>query len=458
MNFSKRNNKVQAFVEDILVGTADQALTTGDGSRNLAGTSNALNIASGQLGILSADPTGSETTGKFITAGRTSLQVKAVKVLQGTPKSANIKTVSAFGDGDPAFLETDTIEADKVISVTTTLYNPGTRQMQYLTGFATPDASTTYKAGVTIQSAKNDIEYSLHKRNTVTANYTTPATATDLLDDYLQNIAMIINKESVMVKGVKSFIVLGVNTTGGTGATDIGAYVAGNTVNFMTQGGVTYGYTLTTTDINSLKAAITATPALATAEFRTLGSVAPGTAATVDALLVLSLDDPFAVAFDDSATVRTRVQFYGDLSRTTDSLVAKALDEVNEGRGWKIRYDKRAALQRMNLQYKDLGSFHVKPNSYVSESQPYTATLIEYFSTNPTLHGDDRIIKQAVILLPCAISNPSANANTGYTIATTATTTVTQLNASLGAWLSSASDNFSNIQYFGSATKAAPFV
>lgn len=458
MNFSKRNNKVQAFVEDILVGTGNQALTVGDGSRFLAGTSNALNIASGQLGVLSADPTGAETTGKFITAGRTALQVKAVKVLQGTPKSANIKTVSAFGDGDPAFLETDAIEADKVISVSTTLYNPGTRQMQYLTGFATPDVSTTYKAGVTIQSAKNDIEYSLHKRNTVTANYTTPASATNLLDDYLQNIAMIVNKESVMVKGVKSFIVFGVNTTGATGATDIGAYVAGNTVNFMTQGGVTYGYTLTTADINSLNAVIAAQPSLATAEFRTLGSVTPGSAATVDALLVLSLDDPFAVAFDDSPSVRTRVQFYGDLARATDTLVSKPLDEVNEGRGWKIRYDKRAALQRMNLQYKDLGSFHVKPASYVSESQPYTATLIEYYGTNQTLHGEDRIIKQAVILLPCAISNPNATAATGYTIATTATTTVTQLNASLGAWLSSASDIFSNIQYFGSATKAAPFV
>lgn len=458
MNFSKRSNKVQSFMEDILVATGNQALTTGDGSRNLAGTGNAANIASGQLGVLSADPTGSETTGKFITAGRTALQVKAVKVLQGTPKSTDLRAVSAFGDGDPAVVQTDVIEADKVISVTTTLYDPGTRQIQYLTGFTAPDTNTTYKAGVTIQSAKNDIEYSQHKRNTVTTSYTTPTAATNVLDAYLQNVGINLNVQSVYGKGVNPFIVFGVNTTGGTGAADIGTYEAGDSVSFMVHDGVTYSYTLTTADINSLHAAITDTAALSTAEFRTLGSVTPGTAATVDALLVLSLDDPFARAFDDSHTVRTRVEFFADLDRTTDKKVSFAQEEVNGGRGWKIRYDRRAALQGMTLQYKDLGNFQIKPASYVVETQPYTATLIEYYGVNQNMHVDQRVLKQAVILLPCAISNPTGDADTGYTIATTATTTVTQLNASLGAWLSSASDNFSNIQYFGSATKSAPFV
>lgn len=457
MNFSKRNNKVQAFIEDILVGTGNQALTTGDGSRFLAGSGNALNIASGQLGVLSADITGSETPGKFITAGRTSLQVKAVKVLQGTPKSTAINTVSRFGDGDPAFLESGVIEADKVISVTTNLYNPGIRKMQYLTAFTAPVASTTYKAGLTIQSAKNDIEYSLMKRETVTTSYTTPASATSLTDAYLQNVAIQLNRESIAVKGTRPYIVFGVNTTGGTGTTDIGALAAGSAVTFMTDGGVNYSYTLTTVDINSLKEAITAVAGLSTAEFRSLGSVTPGSAATVDALLVLSLDDPFAVAFDDSTSVRTRVEFFGDIDRTNTN-VSDPKEEINGGRGWNIRYQKRAALQRMNLQYKDLGSFHVKPANYVVEATNYTSTCIEYFGVNPTLTGDQRIQKQLVVLLPCAISNPTGDAATGYTIATTATTTVTQLNASLGAWLSSASDNFSNIQYLGAATKASPFV
>jgi hypothetical protein len=458
MNFSKRSNKVQSFMEDILVATGNQALTTGDGSRNLASTGNAANIASGQLGVLSADPTGSETTGKFITAGRTALQVKAVKVLQGTPKSSDLRSVSVFGDGDPAMVQSDVIEADKVISVTTTKFNPGTRQMQLLTGFSTPEANTAYKAGVTIQSAKNDIEYSQHKRNTVTTSYVTPLSAVNMLDAYLQNVGIGLNLQSVYGKGVNPFIVLGVNLTGGTGAADIGSLTAGTSVPFFTHAGVTYSYTLTTTDINSLTAAIGDTAALSTAEFRTLGAVTPGSAATVDALLVLSLDDPFARAFDDSTTIRTRVEFYGDLLRSTDKLVSKPQETVNGGRGWKIRYDRRAALQGMTQQYKDLGNFIIKPASYVVEEQPYTATMIEYYGVNQNMQVDQRVLKQAVILLPCAISNPNATAATGYTIATTATTTVTELNASLGAWLASASDNFSNVQYTGEATKAAPFV
>lgn len=458
MNFSKRSNKVQSFMEDILVATGNQALTTGDGSRNLAGTGNAANIAAGQLGVLSADPTGSETTGKFITAGRTALQVKAIKLLQGTPKSSDLRSVSVFGDGDPAVVQSDVIEADKVVSVTTTLFNPGTRQIQYLTGFSTPEANTTYKAGVTIQSAKNDIEYSQHKRNTVTTSYTTPISATNMLDAYLQNIGIGLNLQSVYGKGVNPFIVLGVNLTGGTGAADIGSYTAGTSVTFFTHAGVNYSYVLTTEDINSLNAAIGDTAALSTAEFRTLGAVTPGSAATVDALLVLSLDDPFARAFDDSHTVRTRVEFFGDVQRSTAKMVSSAKETVNGGRGWKIRYDKRAALQGMTLQYKDLGSFQIKPASYVVESQPYTATMIEYYSVNQNMQVDQRVLKQAIVLLPCAISNPTATAATGYTIATTATTTVTQLNASVGAWLASASDNFSNVQYTGAATKAAPFV
>ena len=67
-------------------------------------------------------------------------------------------------------------------------------------------------------------------------------------------------------------------------------------------------------------------------------------------------------------------------------------------------------------------------------------------------------MKKAVIVLDASITNPTASANTGYTITTTDTITVSHLNNILGAWLSDADTNVANIDYKGNATKATPFV
>ncbi|MBK8706616.1 MAG: hypothetical protein IPN33_25605 [Saprospiraceae bacterium] len=79
-------------MEVILVGTGDQEVPSGV----LVAAGNALNIADGQLAVMSEEHGGTVAHGELIVAGTTSTQVSRVSVIQGTPNSTQINKVSAF--------------------------------------------------------------------------------------------------------------------------------------------------------------------------------------------------------------------------------------------------------------------------------------------------------------------------------------------------------------------------
>ena len=66
--------------------------------------------------------------------------------------------------------------------------------------------------------------------------------------------------------------------------------------------------------------------------------------------------------------------------------------------------------------------------------------------------GVNHHFQQVFICLPAAVSNPDADADTGFTIATTQTNTVTALNTDLTPWLASTDAVFK-----GDATSSAVF-
>src|SRR6056297_4213100 len=116
--FKRTNRANTASKEIILVGSGDQALASGA----LAGDSTSLNIADGQLGVLSWDFDGTVALGTFITAGVTAANVQAVKVLQGTPKSNAIHTVEPWEVSDQGFVESGIIHRSNIRSVATAPY------------------------------------------------------------------------------------------------------------------------------------------------------------------------------------------------------------------------------------------------------------------------------------------------------------------------------------------------
>jgi hypothetical protein len=453
---SKRRNKnVTSPVETILVGTGNQALATATNA--LAGSGSALNIADGQLGVLSADHKGTETFGHFITAGRTAIQVGAIQVAQGTPKSNAIQTVNAWKYDHPAVVTSGIIEPDKIISVSSSRFALGRLNIRRVqTG--TPVADTEYGAFVTLRSVRRDRMFN-KADDVIIASAITPGAATDMKDWLLQNIAYKFNTHSTLITGSKPFVVLGIKFAGGSG-TVIGTLAAGTNVNFMTANGVTYQIPMTSETIASLTAAVTAVAGIATATIEVIDLATAGNAAKIDELLVVGLNESLSQAFDDIAQtkVRARIDFKDNLTTTITQLVAP-VETRNGGREWAIRDSHRSKLFRFNLQNHPIdGEFFINPYSYINESLNYTSTIIEYYDSETVISGATHEPKVCTILLPCAVSNPTANVNTGYTIATTATTTVTALNNSLGAWLSSASDTYNRIQYLDGATKAAPFI
>ena len=113
----KRTNRAttNGNMEQVIVPTGDQALATGA----LVDGTTSYGIANGQSGVLSWDFDGATALGSFITAGQTAAQVKAIKVLQGTPKSASIHTADIWEVGDKDKVESGIIRRENIRSVTT---------------------------------------------------------------------------------------------------------------------------------------------------------------------------------------------------------------------------------------------------------------------------------------------------------------------------------------------------
>lgn len=467
-----KSNKFQAPTTVFLVGKDDQEVKP-SGDMEQAGSS--VNIADGQLGVMSTDHSGTVTFGKFIPAGTTSAQVGSVKVVQGTPNSSQTYKVNPFKNNDPAYVQSHKILADRIVSVSTETYQPGMYNMfriKTLTGVVTTD--TTYKMTLNFEGARKDITHG-YSRDVISETVTTPATAATNTNDYvLQNLALGLNRYSQVTAnaspanfaGIKQFVVFGVKIGGSTGTT-IGTINAGDTFDYAqyTVNGstITATYTADIQFVNSLHTAIAEDAALSTARIVNLGSVTPGSAATIDALLVVAFDEDEANAFDDVKYLKIRISnagISGDGIAYNGGEVSPAFEGVNTERQVYLNYMDRAALQIMNAQNHVVhGEYFITPPNYLDRTvDGYTATRIVHYGETENLNNTSRFPMETVILLAANITNPTATADTGFTVATDDSTTVSDLNATLGAWLSDADDRFNNIEYKGAATKSTPFV
>lgn len=454
---NKRFNRANSAPQDIiLVASGNQALSTGA----LATTGNTVNILDGQLKVLSADGSGATVIDTAITAGQTALQIKQVRIAQGTPNSANLAAVSPFRIGHQAYMASGIIEADKVRSVTTTLPEIASYGAKLLSAFTAPTAATDYILNIVLESHTRDIEWAASRRDNNRYSVTTPATAvTDITDYLLQNLAYKANLQSINYNpSGKPFIVFGVATDGTPGQV-IDDITASTSIPWMTIGGTTWSYQSSITFVKTLQNAVAAGVLAGTESIVNINSVTPGSAVTVDALLVVGLDENTAVVFDDQTLNKVRITAGVNLDNTTEN-ASDPVDYVGLGSTWKKTWKERHGLGiywDTYLAHPYHGSVDTLPE-YFDETGLYTSTIIEFDKHERTPTLNTVTPHRCTILLPAAISNPTADVATPFVVATTATTTVTQLNASLGAWLSSASDEYSMIEYNAEATKAAPFV
>lgn len=437
-------------------------LPTGD----LDSSSTALNLTNGQIAVLSQDESSTLGYTKFLGASVTAASTNAIKIVQGGPNAATKNLASAFKVNNPAKIESGVLKADKIISVTTKLPELPSYDMTLWNGFTTPTDSLIYEAGVVIESAKMDMQYGLQKRHREQTSVTILASATNNTHYYLSEVAYKLNQKSKNANGRLPYMVLALDYGGNSGSsgTVIGTMKKGDAVPFITIDGVSYSFTADIAMINALNKAITSVSALSTAEIVNINSTShkSATGSVIDALLIIGLDEKEAVVVDENISNKVRLTFFSQVAATTKTQVSGAVSDGSLGKYWALNWKKTQGLNIYNQQYKELGDYDITPdllyNGGIVATTRYTATIIEYYDTEQAMPHVERYGKKAIILLAAEISDETANADTGYTVVTTNSTLVTNLNAVIGAWLSSASDSYSRIDYKESATKAAPFV
>lgn len=462
MNSTKRNNRFQAPVEKILVGSNNILMPTSGSS---VGTGDAmLNLANGALTVVSRDITSaSEPYGDYVPAANaTTDKVQTIELIQGTPNSNQLSRVNPFDVNDRAFIGSGYIHADKVVSVENTLYTPGQYNAQLVKGFDAVAQLTEYKLSVITQSQKRDIEYSDRKRDQNVVTYSFAGTYTNTLDLVLQQLASKVNINSLYVKGHKPYVVFGINYAGASG-TAIATLAKNSAIPFLTHEGITYNYTANIEFIKTLQNAVTADAGLADATIEVLDTVTAGAAAKVDALLVVGLDEPFALGFDDSISRKTRVSLHSNLPGAEFTKVSTPVETVGGGREWKIRFEQRMALNIHTLQNKDHGDYPIQIPNYIDENKNYNSTVVSFYGEEA--EGiNTRRPQQLIVLLEANIDDDTVtvydtvgSAVNAFTTSTPMTNLVTSLNAVFGAWLADASNKYSGIQYLGNSTKVAPF-
>lgn len=212
----RKTNKLPMI--DYLVVTGDQALASG--SLVTAGTN--FNIANGQLGLLSWDATSSvKARGTFLASGDDSSEVQAVRLVVGTPVSANTQLADVWGVSDSALIHSGVIYKNSITSIAVKKAVLPVFGAQAITNFTAPVNNVQYDLYVKLDSVRYDREYSTMNDNVIHAsapvvNFTALST-TSPLDYVLENLAYTLNLSSKAVsapvkgiRGNKSYVVLGV--------------------------------------------------------------------------------------------------------------------------------------------------------------------------------------------------------------------------------------------------------
>lgn len=480
--FKKRNNMLP--MECVLVGTGSQAMANGTAGGTLVGanlvkaTGAAFGISNGQIGAMNVDMDSTLAYGDFITAGNTISTTSAIQLTQGTPLSSATNLTNQFEVGHQPVIKSPIIRAGKILSVTTLLPALGNYSSEYFESFtATPLDLTDYSLRVTLDSVRNDLEYG-ENDEVVSSTFVTPeysdavvaAILTNPLDHLLQNVIVPLNYQSKLAVtstggnrfGNRNFVVFGLDSAGGAG-TVIGTIVAGDVIPVMTDASAVINYTATTEFVATVTAWIAAgVPNTATIELLDLTTAGQTGAAAIDSFIVMGLDETVSLAFDNIQAIKTKVtSTLGDgfllFPAPTKTIAAYALEARGLGRDWAIEFNDRARLAIHNMQNQPFGEYFLQGNTYVDTTKMYTSTIIDYFDEEDTLTTSNMLPKQAIILLEAAVTNPTADADTTYTIATTNAATVTSLNLILSVWLTS-ERVLSNHSIKGSATAGTYFV
>ncbi len=416
----KKSNKRD--IEEILV-SKPQAFSK---NQAVLGASN-VNLADGQFGVASADFYGTVTANNFLAGGEVASNVRAIRVMQGTPASSNLALADPWKVADPVYVSSDDIQKDNVRSLTITKPRTAVYSAVSCSDFPAPVNSTEYGIIVEMDSAQIEKTHGFNS-NSVTSKILAPdftALGTVSPKDYvIQNMLYKLNRSSFSfsgengdMKGKKPFVALAVKIAGGSGVA-IGAILAGTALPFMDYKGITSTVTVTPEMVAGLAkllklqaedvAAGRATEAIDIAStVEVIDLTTAGAASKVDGFIVLGERDsiPLGVNTNPKTTVDITVNLTDGFRVSEGFSSTKAGSEEAVNMNWDMANRRSAQRNVHNLFVAtDYPSFNVVEGyNYVAENTPYTSAILNYVDFEETLTIKEDSPKQLIMLMPAAM-------------------------------------------------------
>jgi len=444
----KRTHK--PYQEYFLVAKNSTTLAT-DGSALF--TDNAINLTDGQLGILDV----SDNT--FVTGSNTVSQVPAIKLLAGTPTSADFSKNYGWHIGEvKPFLETPIIDAShSVQSFTASLTPVQSNSAVYIDGVSVPVASTAavvqkYAVNVLFRSVRKDRDYGNNIDKLITS-YDTPTTLVGSNDAEKKSYVLAkligrINAQSKLnnlqpqwanIAAKKHVIALGINLDGTGTGTAIAGIAVGDSINVMnsTNGTLTIkataGMVQTLHNFIQKKLVVTGTAAYPLAEIINV-NVDTVNGGDIDGILLVALDHDTAVAYDDIYAVKPTIDVtVGGFTSYGITTVSSAIEPGGSGRLFKIAFDERAYAQYGNHQLTGFADELIKTPSYIDETKSYIAYILDLYNKDEKF--DDSIHHQTRIWILTESTFNTPKADAGIVVTPGNATLITALNTFFGGWL-----------------------
>ena len=414
-------------------------------------TGNAINLTDGQLGILDV----SDNT--FVTGANNISQVPAIKLLAGTPTSADFSKNYGWHVGEvKPFLETPTIDAThSVQSFTASLTPVQSNSAVYIDGVSVPVASTAtlvqkYAVNILFRSVRKDRDYGNNIDKLITS-YDTPLTLVGANDAEKKSYVLAkligrINAQSKLnnlqpqwanIAAKKHVIALGISLDGDGTGTALSAIKTGTSFDVMTTTNGTLSVTATAGMVQTLHNFIDKKTTNGGVEIMNV-NVDTVNGGYIDGILLVALDHDTAVAYDDIYAVKPTIDVtVGGFTSYTVSNVSSAVEPSGSGRLFKIAFDERAYAQYGNHQLTGFADEVITTPSYIDETKSYIAYILDLYNKDEKY--DDAIHHQTRvwILTEATLNTADAFADAGITVTPGNTTLITALNTFFGTWLPS---------------------
>lgn len=193
------------------------------------------------------------------------------------------------------------------------------------------------------------------------------------------------------------------------------------------------------------------------------GTLTGGTDTNKDLFVVIGLQSTRSVGHDGIAEVNTRVDVeFGDrfqevTVKPTKTILTNSFEGYGTGTQLRVRYDRRAFGYTGTLQQTGYQDEVITAPNYVDTSTNYSVFIIDHYDTADTLTLQPQHQKRVYILLPATDDAASTDADTGITPSTSASNTVSDLQAILKPWLATAAAGGGAPELLGDATSSTYF-